>query len=171
MPRPDGRPLNAVLSFLGDCRCGSFGLLLSTTVSRRTQQAARRRGLGASDLGSAAIPPQSHCGPGRARSDLRTRDRQRRATRKALTMGRRAAPDGALGGGRSSVGNVGGWLNACAYRAELAFCVVRDLATTVRDSIRRRVSGCGAARIHVSGMSDSWLRVHETECNKHRAEL
>jgi len=59
-------------------------------------------------------------------------------------MGRRAAPDGALGGGRSSVGNVGGWLNACAYRAELAFCVVRDLATTVRDPF---AGGCqGAVR-------------------------
>jgi hypothetical protein len=77
---------------------------------------------------------------------------------------------GARGGGRLSVGDVGGW-HTYVCRAKAAFCLGRDLAATVRDSILRRVSGCGAARIHVSGMSDSWLRMHETEYDKHRTEL
>jgi cytosine/adenosine deaminase-related metal-dependent hydrolase len=86
-------------------------------------------------------------------------------------MGPHVTPDGALGGGRLSVGDVGGWLNAYVFHAETAFCLGRDLAATIRDAILRRVSGCGAARIHVSGMSDSWLRLHETDYEKHRAEL
>ena len=86
-------------------------------------------------------------------------------------MGPHVTPDGALGGGRLSVGDVGGWLNAYVFHAESAFYLGRDLAATIRDAILRRVSGCGAARIHVSGMSDSWLRMHETDDDKHRAEL
>ena len=86
-------------------------------------------------------------------------------------MGPQVTSDGALGGGRLSVGDVGGWLNPYVFRAEAAFCLGRDLVATVRHSILRRVSGCGAARIHVSGMSDSWLRMHETELDKHRTDL
>jgi hypothetical protein len=86
-------------------------------------------------------------------------------------MAPHVTPDGALGGGRLSVGDVGGWLNSYVFHAESAFCLGRDLAATMRDAIRRRVSGRGAARIRVSGMSDSWLRMHETDYDKHRAEL
>jgi cytosine/adenosine deaminase-related metal-dependent hydrolase len=86
-------------------------------------------------------------------------------------MGPPVTPDGPLGDGRLAVGDVGGWLNSYVFHAESAFCLARDLAATMRDAIRRRVSGCGAARIHVSGMSDSWLRMHETDYDKHRTEL
>lgn len=79
-------------------------------------------------------------------------------------------PDGALGD-RLSVGDVAGWLNAYVFHAESAFCLGRDLAATLRDDILRRVSGCGSARIHVSGMSDGWLRMHETDFGKHRVDL
>jgi cytosine/adenosine deaminase-related metal-dependent hydrolase len=73
--------------------------------------------------------------------------------------------------GGLSVGDVAGWLNSYVFHVESAFCLGRDLAVTIRDAILRRVSGCGAARIHVSGMSDSWLRMHETDYQKHRPEL
>ena len=86
-------------------------------------------------------------------------------------MGPRVTSGGALGAGRLSAGDGGGWLTSYVFRAEAALCVGRDLAATVRDSILRRMSWCGAARIHVSGMSDSWLRMHETEYDKHRTEL
>jgi hypothetical protein len=86
-------------------------------------------------------------------------------------MGPHVTPDGALGGGQLSVGDVGSWLTACACRAESAFCLGRDLAATMRDSILRRLSGCDVASIHVSAMSDSWLRMHETDYDKHRAEF
>ncbi len=85
--------------------------------------------------------------------------------------GSHVTSDGALGSGRLSAGDVGGWLNSYVVRAEAALCVSRGLAATVRDSILRRVSRCGAARIHVSAMSDSWLRLHETEYDKHGTEL
>jgi hypothetical protein len=86
-------------------------------------------------------------------------------------MGPHVTPDGALGGGRLSVGDIGVWLNSYACRAESALCVGRDLTATMRDVILRRVSACVAIRIHVSAMSDSWLRMHETDYDKHRAEL
>ena len=86
-------------------------------------------------------------------------------------MGPHVTPAGALGGGRLSVGDVGGWLNSYVFHAESAFCLGRDLAATMRDAILRRVSGCSAGRIHVSGMSDRWLRIHQTDFDKHRAEL
>ena len=86
-------------------------------------------------------------------------------------MGPRVTSDGALGADRLSGGDVGGWLNSYVFHVESAFCLGRDLAATMRDSIRRQVSGSGAVRIHVSGMSDSWLRMYETDCDKHRAEL
>jgi cytosine/adenosine deaminase-related metal-dependent hydrolase len=86
-------------------------------------------------------------------------------------MGPHVTPDGALGGGRLSVGDVDVWLNSYVFRAESASCLGRDLAATMRDFILRRVSACVATRIHVSAMSDSWLRMHETDYDKHRAEL
>ena len=86
-------------------------------------------------------------------------------------MGSHVTPDGALGGGRESVGDVGVWLNSYVCRAESAFGLGRDLAATMRDFILRLVSACVATRIHVSAMSDSWLRMHETDYDKHRAEL
>ena len=36
-------------------------------------------------------------------------------------MGPHVTPDGALGGGRLSVGDVGGWLNSYVFHAESAF--------------------------------------------------
>jgi hypothetical protein len=86
-------------------------------------------------------------------------------------MGPHVTPGGALGGGRLSVGDVGGWLNSYVFHPESAFCLGRDLAAAMRDVVRRRVSGRGATRIHVSAMSDRWLRMHEADCDKHRAEL
>ena len=85
-------------------------------------------------------------------------------------MGAHVTPDGALGG-RLSVGDVGGWLNACAYGAESALCLGRDLAAGIRNSILRRVTGCDEAGICMSAMSDGWLRMHETDYNKHHADL
>jgi hypothetical protein len=78
--------------------------------------------------------------------------------------------DDALGGGRLSAGDVAGWLNPWCH-AESAFFLGRDLAAAMRDAILRRVSGCGTPRIHVSAMSDSWLRMHETDYEKHRQEF
>ena len=86
-------------------------------------------------------------------------------------MGPHVTSEVALGGGRLSAGDVGAWLSVYMFRAEAAFCSGRDLAATWRDSVLRRVSRCGAARIHVSGMSDSWLRIHEAESEKHRTEF
>jgi hypothetical protein len=86
-------------------------------------------------------------------------------------MGSHATPDGVIGGGRPSLSDVGGWLDAYGGQIDSAFCLGRNLAAAMRDVIRRRLSGCGAARIHVSAMSDSWLRTHETDYDKHRAEL
>jgi hypothetical protein len=85
-------------------------------------------------------------------------------------MGLHVVSDGALGGGRLPVG-VGCWLTSYLFRAELMLSLGRNLAATMRDSILRQVSRCGAARIHVSAMSDTWLQMHETEYGKHRAEL
>jgi hypothetical protein len=83
--------------------------------------------------------------------------------------GTQLTSDRALGGGRLSAADVGGWLNPYGFRAEAALWVGRDLAATVRDSILRRLSRRGG--IHVAGMSDRWLRMHETEYDKHRTEL
>ena len=86
-------------------------------------------------------------------------------------MGSHATPHGVIGGGRPSIGEVGSWLDTYGRPIESAFCLGRNLAAAMRAVIRRRLSGCGAARIHVSGMSDSWLRAHETDYDKHRAKL
>lgn len=57
------------------------------------------------------------------------------------------------------------------FSAESLFSLGRDLAATIRDSIVRRATQRLAARIHVSPMSVTWLRVHDIEYDKHRAEL
>lgn len=88
-----------------------------------------------------------------------------------LTMGLHLTPDGAVGGGRLAVGDVGGWLNSYVFYAESALCLGRDLAAIMQVAIRHRVTGCSAARIHVSGMSGDWLRMHETDYDKHCSEL
>jgi hypothetical protein len=79
--------------------------------------------------------------------------------------------DGALGGRRLSLSDVGVWLISDVFHGESAFCLGRDLAATMGDAIARRVSRCGAAKIHVSGMSDSWLRMHAADNEKHQPEL
>jgi hypothetical protein len=86
----------------------------------------------------------------------------------APTIGSPATPDGALGSGRLWDGDVGVWLGSYVCRAESALSVGRDLATMVRALILRRVSACMVTRIHVSVMSDDWLRTHETDYAKHR---
>jgi hypothetical protein len=86
-------------------------------------------------------------------------------------MGPQVTPDGALGTGRRSVGEPGYWLNAYFFQIGSAFCSGRDLVATMRDAIVWRVSGRCAARVHVSAMSDCWLRMHETDYDKHRTEL
>ena len=59
-------------------------------------------------------------------------------------MGPHVTSDGAIGDGRLSSGDVGGWLNSYVFRAEAALCVGRDLAATVRDP---SFGGChGAVR-------------------------
>ena len=89
----------------------------------------------------------------------------------ASTMGLHLVSDGAFGASRLPVCGVGGWLTSSAFHAEWVPSLGRDLAATVRDSILRRASRCSAARIHVSAMSDTWLRMHETEYDTRRAEL
>jgi hypothetical protein len=79
--------------------------------------------------------------------------------------------DTALGGGRLSAGDVGSRLDSYLSGTEAALRVGADLAATVRDFALRRVSGRGPARIHVSGMSDDWLRMHETEYDKRCTEF
>jgi hypothetical protein len=86
-------------------------------------------------------------------------------------MGSHGTTHGALGGGRLSVGDVGVWLNSYVCRGESAVFVGRDLAAGMRDFILRRVSACVATRINVSAMSDSWLRMHEADYDKHHADL
>jgi hypothetical protein len=78
---------------------------------------------------------------------------------------------GALEGGRLPMGDAEGWLKYCVVRAELLLSLARDFAAFMRDSILRHGSRRGGSRIHVSAMSDTWLRMHETEFGKHRAEL
>jgi hypothetical protein len=75
--------------------------------------------------------------------------------------------NGAIGGGRPSVRNVDGWLDASLGPVESAIGFGRALSTAMRDVIRRWLSGYGLAKIHVSRMSDSWLRIHETDYDKH----
>ena len=112
-----------------------------------------------------------------ARSDLRPDSQELdliqmiiRGREGASAMRLHVASDGALEGGRLPMGDAGGWLNPCVWRAELPLFLGRHLAASMRDSILRHASARGASRIHVSAMSETWLRMHETEYDKHRAE-
>ena len=86
-------------------------------------------------------------------------------------MGLHVVSDGALGGGGLPVAGVTGWLASHVSGADFVLSFGRDLAATVRDSIRRHVSRSAAARIHVPPMSDTWLRMHEADDGKCPAEL
>jgi hypothetical protein len=86
-------------------------------------------------------------------------------------MGLHVLSDGALGRGRLPVAGVSGWLTSHVSCPHLVLSLGRDLAATVRDSIRRRASRRAAPRIHVPPMTDAWLRIHEADCGKRPAEL
>jgi hypothetical protein len=60
---------------------------------------------------------------------------------------------------------LGQWPISLLLRSESVLVLARELATTVRESIRRRSSD-----IRVSPMSLTWLRMHECEYDKHRKE-
>lgn len=79
--------------------------------------------------------------------------------------------DGALGDRRLRGVEFGQWPISCLLRGELVLALARELATTVRDSILRRLSRSPGPKIHVSPMSITWLRIYEVEYDKHRAEL
>jgi hypothetical protein len=85
-------------------------------------------------------------------------------------MGPRVTPDGAFAGRRLTASDVLSWLNY-VFRAEWAFSASRDLAALVRDSILRWAPRSAEASIHVSAVSPTWLRMHETEHGKHHSEL
>ena len=85
-------------------------------------------------------------------------------------MGFHVIPDGALGGRRLPAGDLPRWLSSGVCGAEFVFSLGRDLAASTWDSIFGGRRGGGAARIRLSAMSDAWLRMHETEVGKHRAE-
>jgi hypothetical protein len=94
-----------------------------------------------------------------------------REGRRASTMDLHVVSDGALGAGRRPLGDIGAWLGGYVFRAELVLSFGRDVAATVRQSVLWRRSRSGAARIHVPPMSDTWLRIYETDYDKRRAEL
>jgi hypothetical protein len=79
-------------------------------------------------------------------------------------------PVGALDGSRPSLGDGDQQPTDDLCRAELLLSF-GDLAAAIRDSIVRRTAQRLAARIHVSPMSLTWLRVHDIEYDKHRVEL
>jgi hypothetical protein len=54
---------------------------------------------------------------------------------------------------------------------ELVFPFVSDLGASIRGSIVRWAARWPVAPIRVSPMSLTWLRMHETEYDKHRMEL
>jgi hypothetical protein len=68
------------------------------------------------------------------------------------------------------MGDAGDWLDSFVCRAESLLSLGRHLVASLRDSILRHASARGASRIYVSAMSGTWLRMHETEYDKHRAE-
>jgi hypothetical protein len=86
-------------------------------------------------------------------------------------MGLQLTPGGALDGSRSSVADGDQRSIHHLFDAELLFSLGGYLAAAIRDSIVRRAIQRLDARIHVSPMSLTWLRMHETEYDKHRVEL
>ena len=113
-------------------------------------------------------PARSHLRPGLAKVGSGSDDHPRQS--RASVMRLHVVADGALEGGRPRMGDAGGWLNSWGVRVESLLSLGRDLAASMRDSILRHASRRGASRIHVSAMSETWLRMHETEFDKHRAE-
>jgi hypothetical protein len=86
-------------------------------------------------------------------------------------MGLHVISDGALEGRRSPVGGIGGGLGSYVVRAVSVLSFGRDLAALVRHSGLLPASRSRAARIRVPPMSEPWLRMHETDDDKHRAEF
>ena len=89
-------------------------------------------------------------------------------------MGLHAVSDGA--GGRLPVDEIGGWLPPREFRAGYAEVAKYGLIDRPDffawlERNWQDVFAGGAARIHVSAMSDTWLQRHETEYDKHPAEL
>lgn len=50
------------------------------------------------------------------------------------------------------------------------FAASLDLMAAVRDAVVHQASLWRATRIHVSDMSDTWLRTYETEYGKHESD-
>jgi hypothetical protein len=74
--------------------------------------------------------------------------------------------NGELGDQRLRGVEVGQWpISFLLQRGEPMLVLVRGLATTIRESIRRRSS-----EIRVSPMSPTWLKTNECEYEKHRTE-
>lgn len=74
--------------------------------------------------------------------------------------------NGALGDQRLRGVELGQWpISLLLLRGEPVLVLARELATIVRESIRRR-----SPEIRVSPMSLTWLRTHECQYDKHRAE-
>jgi hypothetical protein len=76
-----------------------------------------------------------------------------------------------LGHGRQPVGDIGRSLSSSVVRAELMLSWGRYLAAVLRNSVLSRASPTGAAGIRVPPMSDTWLRMHETDDDKHRTDF
>jgi hypothetical protein len=73
--------------------------------------------------------------------------------------------NGELGDQRFGGIDVGRWPISLLLRREPVLVLVRELVTTIRDSIRFRSPG-----IRMSPMSDTWLKAHECEYDKHGTE-
>jgi hypothetical protein len=56
-------------------------------------------------------------------------------------------------------------------RGRGVFSASLDVVAAVRDAVVRQAASWGVARIRVPSMSDAWLRMHETEYDKHRSDL
>lgn len=65
---------------------------------------------------------------------------------------------------------LGQWPISRLLHGELLLALVRELATSLRQSMLRRSSRSPGAEIHVSAMSLQWLRTFEDDYDKHGAE-
>jgi hypothetical protein len=52
----------------------------------------------------------------------------------------------------------------------MGVALVRDLATSVRDSVLRQLSRSAGNTIRISPMSPQWLQVYEDDSSKHAAQ-
>ena len=66
---------------------------------------------------------------------------------------------------------LGHWPMWPVLRGGLVRAVLRELAMTVRGSIRQRCSRFSDTEIRVSPMTVAWLKLHEREYDKHQADL